>query len=387
MLPRVSNPPRATSMRRPPPPPTRIHLPVVKTAMHKPVVGKHRLRCVRTFVLTGAAFTLLPLLAAAILSNMQDAAEITGYAAAPHVAEANVRLRPSEPIDAPATTPTNVDSDRNKTAVESQPAPRWTVGSTKAMVESIEGPPRSISRHPSFGEEWWCYGYEMRDKVTFALNTGTVIEWQNFSGNLQIGPAPSKSLTAGEPLPNRPAADAPQEQKERALAAIVDQPRADPAGEVDVPREEHPKRFWTYGSSKSVVEEIDGPPTSVNKYGALGYEEWRYNLFDTVKFGMPSGKVCEWNNLSGQLSVALAVDGKVAVPEPDASFGEGSSKEEVARAQGTPRSVANYAALGYVEWGYNMLDKVKFDVRTERVTEWDNYSGMLRLGWQRAAKR
>jgi hypothetical protein len=102
---------------------------------------------------------------------------------------------------------------------------------------------------------------------------------------------------------------------------------------------------------------------------------------------MPSGKVCEWNNLSGQLSVALAVDGKVAVPEPDASFGEGSSKEEVARAQGTPRSVANYAALGYVEWGYNMLDKVKFDVRTERVTEWDNYSGMLRLGWQRAAKR
>lgn len=116
----------------------------------------------------------------------------------------------------------------------------------------------------------------------------------------------------------------------------------------------------------------------------LGYEEWHYSLFDTVEFGIPSGALREWSNLSGQLSVAIAVDGKIALPEPDASFGEGSTNEEIARAQGTPRSVADYAALGYVEWGYNMFDKVKFDARTGRVTEWDNYTGTLRL---RAQKR
>ncbi|HWB14472.1 MAG TPA: hypothetical protein VG826_34925 [Pirellulales bacterium] len=140
--------------------------------------------------------------------------------------------------------------------------------------------------------------------------------------------------------------------------------------------------YWTWGSTKSLVEEIEGPPQSVHKYPATGWEEWTYRSFDKVRFALDSGKAYEWDNVSGQLSIALVVDGKIMIQEPDATFGQGSTVAEVLRAQGTPRSMTTYPARGIVEWGYNTSDKVNFDARTRRVTEWDNQSGLLRVAPQ-----
>lgn len=176
----------------------------------------------------------------------------------------------------------------------------------------------------------------------------------------------------------------PEASRETLSPAVQPTPSTEPQQEplpqvVDVPPESPPQRFWTWASSKRVVEEIEGPAQAIHKYPGLGYEEWTYRSFDTIKFDSRTGQVCAWNNASGRLFVALGIRGKIAVAEPDAAFCEDSLIGEVVRAQGTPKSIETYAGLGYMEWGYNLFDKVRIDLRTARVTEWDNHSGSLHL--------
>lgn len=59
-------------------------------------------------------------------------------------------------------------------------------------------------------------------------------------------------------------------------------------------------------------------------------------------------------------------------------FTQGSHKDDVLRAQGTPDSINRYAALGYEVWGYG-FSTVQISMPDGRVTEWDNLDGNLKV--------
>ena len=88
--------------------------------------------------------------------------------------------------------------------------------------------------------------------------TAQVIEWNDRSNNLKVGVAPGPNVTQAA--------------------------------------------FFTFGSHKDDVIRIQGTPTSVVVYSALGEEVWRYG-FSSVTFDTNTNQVIEWNDLSNNLKV------------------------------------------------------------------------------------
>lgn len=382
---RASNPPHATRLQRPPPPQNRIRPDLFTVPTLAPAVGAKESHFIVATALLGGAFAVI-VLSFVLLSLSRVAEDARSYP----VAEANIQSPVAPPADPPATMSreardgSGADEPEALRLVETrEPRRRWSAGSTKAEVESIEGPALAIERNKLEGEERWRY-YNL-DSVTFDSRTGTVVEWRNYSGSLRIGIAAPNSLPLNGMAQSHTTAD--NSQSVGIIASVVDMPDSGTLGEAGAgtAREPRLKRYWTLGSTKAVVEEIDGAPTTIRQHPALGYEEWSYHCYDKIKFGIPSGRVTEWDNASGRLSVALTIDGQIAIPEPGALFGQGCSMDDVLRAQGTPRSVAVHSTLGYVQWGYNSYDTIKFDVLTARVLEWENDSGSLRLRAQSEA--
>ena len=62
--------------------------------------------------------------------------------------------------------------------------------------------------------------------------------------------------------------------------------------------------FFTRGSHEDEVLRIQGTPTDIDRYPALGHETWRYGR-DTVTISTGSRRVTEWSNPTGNLNVRL----------------------------------------------------------------------------------
>lgn len=145
---------------------------------------------------------------------------------------------------------------------------------------------------------------------------------------------------------------------------------------VDEPSDDNDTLYWTIGSSKETVEEIEGTPVRIRKSQVV--ESWSYNWGDSVTFDIQTGKVFGWYNESGRLRAAMVTNGKIARPDPKATFQEGSTKEDVVRAQGSPKRVEKNTMLRQETWTYNRGDTVTFDSQNDRVLSWGNYSKTLR---------
>ena len=61
--------------------------------------------------------------------------------------------------------------------------------------------------------------------------------------------------------------------------------------------------YFTRGSSQDEVLSVQGTPTEINTYQALGREYWYYG-YSRVTFSLPDGRVMEWSN-TGNLKVKL----------------------------------------------------------------------------------
>ena len=59
--------------------------------------------------------------------------------------------------------------------------------------------------------------------------------------------------------------------------------------------------YFTRGSSQDDVLHVQGTPTEINTYNALGYERWNYG-YSTVTFSLPDALVTEWRD-TGNLNV------------------------------------------------------------------------------------
>ena len=129
--------------------------------------------------------------------------------------------------------------------------------------------------------------------------------------------------------------------------------------------------YFTVGSTKNEVLQIQGDPTGINKYEAMGEEVWRYD-FSTVTF--KNGRVSEYSNTSGNLNAKMTTSTK-SQNSVD-YFTVGSSKDEVLQAQGNPTGINKYEAMGEEVWRYD-FSTVTF--KNGRVSEYSNTSRNLRV--------
>jgi outer membrane protein assembly factor BamE (lipoprotein component of BamABCDE complex) len=128
--------------------------------------------------------------------------------------------------------------------------------------------------------------------------------------------------------------------------------------------------YFTIGSTKDEVLQVQGSPTSVHKYESWGEEVWDYS-YSTITFRR--GRVKEYSNQAYNLKVKVAA----SVQRRNGSrFTIGSTKEEVLEAQGNPTSVHKYESWGEEVWDYS-YSTVTF--QNGWVKEYSNNAGNLRV--------
>ena len=234
-------------------------------------------------------------------------------------------LRPT-----PTFTPRPMSTPRPRPTATTAPqvSPNsFTFGSHKDDVLRIQGTPTQVNRYDAIGFYKWQYG---SSQVTFDASTDRVTEWDNYGGNLRVGSTPGPNVTEST--------------------------------------------SFTFGSHKDDVLRIQGTPTQVNRYDAIGFYKWQYGS-SQVTFDASTDRVTEWDNYGGNLRVGSTPGPNVT---ESTSFTFGSHKDDVLRIQGTPTQVNRYDAIGFYKWQYGS-SQVTFDASTDRVTEWDNYGGNLRV--------
>ena len=150
------------------------------------------------------------------------------------------------------------------------------------------------------------------------------------------------------------------------LVLAVREPDADASGAASL--------YFTRGSHQDDVLRIQGTPSSINRYPSLDHEVWNYG-FSTVDISLRDERVTEWNNRSGNLKVRMKPGSNVT---GDNAFTRGSHRDDVLRIQGTPSSINRYPSLDHEVWNYG-FSTVDISLRDERVTEWNNRSGNLKV--------
>ena len=132
--------------------------------------------------------------------------------------------------------------------------------------------------------------------------------------------------------------------------------------------------FFGRDSHEADVVRVQGTPTEIQRYSALGYEVWHYG-WNTVTISTFTRRVTEWRNTDGTLKVRM-------IPGPNISgsefFTRGSHADDVVRIQGTPAEIQRYSAFGYEVWHYGW-NTVTISTVTQRVTEWRNSDGALKV--------
>ena len=188
----------------------------------------------------------------------------------------------------------------------------FTLGSHEDDVLRLQGTPSDISRYSSY--EVWYFG---SSKVKIDLRTRRVLEWDN-NGNLNVRLLPGKQVTS--------------------------------------------ETYFTRGSHQDDVLRLQGTPSDISRYSS--YEVWYFGS-SKVKIDLRTRRVLEWDN-NGNLNVRL-LPGKQVTSET--YFTRGSHQDDVLRLQGTPSDISRYSS--YEVW-YFGSSKVKIDLRTRHVLEWDN---------------
>ena len=211
----------------------------------------------------------------------------------------------------------------------------FTRGSHADDVLRIQGTPTEISTYEALGKETWRYGYST---VEISLPDRRVTDWSNNSNNLKVQMQPGRNVTSA--------------------------------------------RFFTRGSHADDVLRIQGTPTEINTYEALGKETWRYG-YSTVEISLSDRRVTDWSNNSNNLKVQMPPGRNVTSAR---FFTRGSHADDVLRIQGTPTEISTYEALGKETWRYG-YSTVEISLPDRRVTDWSNNSNNLKVQMQPGATR
>jgi hypothetical protein len=136
-----------------------------------------------------------------------------------------------------------------------------------------------------------------------------------------------------------------------------------------------PPGSFALGSTEDDVGRLTGAPTEVSSIAST-YYEWRYSDGLThVRFSTTTKQVVGWRSYDIQLPTYVTFR---AISTGANKIAVGITKDDVARIQGTPRSVDD--RFSYDEWGYDKigLTYIRFSKVTGLVTEYRNYDGSLK---------
>jgi len=209
-------------------------------------------------------------------------------------------LAPSTLSSSPAAGHVGQSDTVKMVTSESAAQRAFALGSTKADVMSVQGKPTTTHVIEGTGQEIWTYG---ASTVTFAAASGKVTGWNDLAGELHVDLGPPGAWSAS---------------------------------------------FYTLGSPKTAVLDLQGTPTAVTSSAAPNDETWRYGA-STVSFNASTGLVAGWGNFDGQLKVELE-DRRLSSAD---SIQIGSTKEDVVHVLGTPAWVNAHSESGRETWGYS----------------------------------
>jgi outer membrane protein assembly factor BamE (lipoprotein component of BamABCDE complex) len=176
----------------------------------------------------------------------------------------------------------------------------FSIGSTKEQVLNIQGTPSSISEYGNTSK--WYYG---SSRIEFINNK--VKEFSN-TGKLKIRLSPQS--TTGE-------------------------------------------TFYTIGSSKDDVLNIQGTPSSISEYGNTS--KWYYG---SSRIEFINNKVKEFSN-TGKLNIKM----NPQIKTDGTFFTIGSSKDDVLNIQGTPSSISEYGNTSNWYYGSSRIEFINNKVK------------------------
>lgn len=124
--------------------------------------------------------------------------------------------------------------------------------------------------------------------------------------------------------------------------------------------------FFTINSSKADVLKANGTPSGIADY--TSFETWSYGI-NTIEF--TENRVSGYHDYDNILNVTLGnpISGK--------TFGVGSTKDDVIKANGTPSGISDY---GYSSTWYYGFSTVSFD-SNGYVESYNNWDGNLKIGF------
>ncbi len=339
--------------------------------------------------------------------------------------------------EAPRNVPSAEAAGETPETVTPKPRPRRrtkqsdleyiTIGSSKEDVARIQGPPGKTGSDADYGREgeWWSYGLSDSGGVIRFNKASRVQGWLN-RGGLIVRMVPGPNVTTSELF----SIDSHKDDVVRVQGTPYnvyvehnyeydgndDLKRVKPRREVwhfpggfvefsistgrvtawdnqdgsinaqqrwpDNDPEWTGRDFFTLGSTKRNVKRVQGQPTSKIK-DPIGTETWHYgNDLLSSRVVFRGDKVEGWNNSRRDLKVRL-------VPGPTVSsraamFSIGFHKHDVARLQGTPRSISALKdptairyGTGYELWHFNG-GSVTFSTLGS-VTDWNNPESVLKV--------
>ena len=133
--------------------------------------------------------------------------------------------------------------------------------------------------------------------------------------------------------------------------------------------------YFSLGSTKMKVLEVEGAPDDVSVAPRLNEETWYYNRFDEVTFDIETGLVRGWDNSSESLRVRM-VAGPQTAAEGIISIGD--HKDQVILLHGTPTGVCVDRYSDLETWDFEE-GSVSFSLATGRVIGWENFYGDLKV--------
>lgn len=131
----------------------------------------------------------------------------------------------------------------------------------------------------------------------------------------------------------------------------------------------------TIGSTEQDIKRVFGNPKNKNYYNDASdtFDMYYDNLMFRLTTKTSPAQVIGWNNRNNNPNVGIGYQ----IPTAPA-ITMGSSKEDVARALGSPYAIDNYSGNSLIKWYYNYDSMVMFD-SNYKVDGWVNNSHNLKI--------
>ncbi|MFK7951093.1 MAG: J domain-containing protein [Saprospiraceae bacterium] len=158
--------------------------------------------------------------------------------------------------------------------------------------------------------------------------------------------------------------EAPKQSKYQEAEENTAKKSVSKSSEMPIPKK-YNLNYFTIGSSRSDVIDLQGTPTRIRKYGST----------ETLSYGLSSveiknGVVAEYNNFDKNLKIQVNSNTKSSLNY----FTIGSSRSDVIDLQGTPTKIRKYGSTETLSYGLSSVE-----IENGIVVEYNNFDKNLKV--------